>query len=509
MKKLVLSLLLTVSISANALTHSAQVNQKIKANYEELDYNLQEPYIALNPYGRNELTALVKFKTQKEAQIEFSLFNKQNKIEINHLFNEFNVEHEIPILGLYPNFENKILLTAHFKDGTKEQAYLTIKTNKVNKKALITPLIKSNNNRFHYLHGGLVIDENGSIRMSFEPEYEMLYYFNNHLIAEDRNLGLIVYNLLGEKKAVYTYPKNFTSFTHGLIQKPNKNFLVLGSFKDKTAQIQNTKTQTQRDFIIEIDAITKKTINTIDLGEILNPNRSVIIKSDTQNFGLNNWCHLNGIDYDATEKSILLSCRHAGMVKINEKTKEPIFILSMHKGFDKSGRNGAGQSLEKFLLSAVDKNNKVLPTKVQLGEERHPDFKWPGKTHDSRLYPNNIYSIFDNAGTLYDKSIVTTKNSNAHIFKIDQQNKTVQTLFYEALPFYSESGSSVLYNQNEQDVTVFTSIIKDNEQEGLGYARLIRFDFKTHKKLFDALIYRGGETYFYGIQPFSFYSNKR
>ena len=510
MKKLIFFSFLFISTSTHALEQTAQINQKIQSDYEEMDYSIEEPFILLNPYNRNPLAALIKFKTEKEAQIEYTLYDKQNNIEIKHLFDEFKQEHEVPALALYPNHLNKISLTAYYKDNTSQKVDLSIKTNKVDKKALIIPLEKNDkDNRYHYMHGGLVFDEAGSIRLSFKPEYEMLYFFNNQFIAEDRNLGLITYNMLGEKTAIYTYPKNFTSFTHGLAQKPNKNFLILGSFKNKTALFENKEAQTQRDFIIEIDAKTKKHINTIDLAEILNPDRSVIIKSNTENFGLNNWCHLNGIDYDEKDSSILLSCRHVGMIKINERTKEPIFILSHHKGFEKSGRFGKGQSLESVLLTALDKQGKKLPETIQKGENFHPDFKWPGKTHDARNYKNGIYSIFDNAGLLYDKKIITTHHSNAHIFKIDEKNKTVQTLFFYPLPFYSESGSSVLFNPEYNDVSIYTSIIKDNEQKGLGYARLMRIDFKTHQKMFDALIYRGGETYFYGIQPFSFYPPKQ
>lgn len=504
-------LLLSYFLSLNAfgVEKDLQIEKNIQTQFEEMEYSFDEPFITLNPYGRNPLSALVMFPTDKEAQVELSILSSDNKPSITHLFEEFKTLHQVPILGLYPNHANQVKLTLHFKDGTKKENTITIETPMVKKRALFIPQIKNEaQTHFHYLHGGVVFDENGSLRLSFQPEYEMLYFLNNHFVAEDRNQGLIYYNMLGKKKAQYTYPQDFTSFTHGISQKPNKNFLIIGSFNNQSAVFEGQTAQTQREFVIELDYQTGEMVNKIDLANLLNPDRSVTIKSNTQNYGLNNWCHINSVDYQSADESIIVSCRHVGMIKINERTKEVDFILAPHKGFEKSGRDGHGPALTNKLLTALDNMGEALPESVQMGTQSYPDFKWPTKTHDARAVGNGIYSVFDNAGHLYDKSVYSTPYSNAQVFQVDEKKKTVQSLWFEPLDFYSESGSSVLYDAKNNMVTVYASVVKDKEQQGFATGKLIRYDLTTHQKLFEATIYRGGETYFYGIMPFSFYTKK-
>ncbi|MBQ8251372.1 MAG: aryl-sulfate sulfotransferase [Alphaproteobacteria bacterium] len=508
--KLKFSLLLCF-ISCSSFALEIDQNREIEINnmYEELEYTFDEPFILQNPYKRNALSALVKFPTKQEAQIELQVLSKEGKPEITHTFSEYKKEHEIPVLGLYPNSNNKVLLTAKYKDGTSQTTTLSIPTKKADKRALFTITNKKDEKiKYHYLHGGIVFDEKGTIRLDFKPEYEMLYFLNGSFVGEDRNKGLIQYNILGKKEKVYTYPAHFTSFTHGLTQKPNKNFLVIGSFDNQQATVGNQQTQTQREFVIELDYQTGKMVNKIDLAQLLNPDRSVIIKSDTQNYGLNNWCHINSVDYNSEDESIVVSCRHVGLVKINEKTKELDFVIAPHKGFEKSGRDGSGPDLSNKLLTALDKMGDALPDSVQQGTQSYPDFKWPTKTHDAKTLGDGIYSIFDNSGPLYDKTMVTSPHSNAQVFKIDEKNKTIQSLWFEPLAYHSESGSSVLYNPNENEVTVYLSIVKDPYQQGIATGKLIRYDLTTHEKLFEATLYRGGETYFYGLMPFSFYQNE-
>lgn len=496
-----------LSLNAFALEKDLKIEKDIQAQFEELAYSFEEPFIQQDPYGRNPLSALVIFPTDKEAQVELSILSPDKKPSITHLFEEFKTLHQVPVLGLYANKSNQIKLTLRFKDGTKKENTLTIETPPVKKRALFIPESKKDEKtHFHYLHGGVVFDETGALRLSFQPEYEMLYFLNNQFVAEDRNQGLIRYNMLGKKEAVYTYPKDFTSFTHGMSQKPNKNFLVIGSFNNQSALFEGQKAQTQREFVIELDYQTGEMVNKIDLANLLNPDRSVTIKSNTQNYGLNNWCHINSVDYLASDESILVSCRHVGVIKINEKTKSVDFILAPHKGFEKSGRDGKGPALTNKLLTALDNMGEVLPESVQMGTQSYPDFKWPTKTHDARAIGNGIYSVFDNAGNVYDKSVYSTSYSNAQVFQIDEEKKTVQSLWFEPLDFYSESGSSVLYDAPNDTVTVYASVVKDKAQQGLATGKLIRYNLTTHQKMFEATVYRGGETYFYGIMPFSFYT---
>jgi arylsulfate sulfotransferase len=261
--------------------------------------------------------------------------------------------------------------------------------------------------------------------------------------------------------------------------------------------------------VIELDYHTGKMLNKIDLAEILNPNRGVIVPKNHIDYGLNDWCHINGVDYDPTDAGIIVSCRHSGIIKVNEKTKELTWILSPNKGFEKSGRLGDGPDISHKVLSAIDSNNQKFDSKIQAGSISNTSFKWPTKNHNVKVYPNHIIAVYDNAGDVYDRDIYSTKFSNASLYKIDENKKTVQQLWIENLGFQSSSGSSVLYYPDEGEVVVYSSSVQDKDQKGLSYGRLTRYDFDTHKVLFSAMVVRGGEAYYYRNEDFEFYPKDR
>lgn len=492
---------------------AAAESDALTASYREMDYSFEEPFIRLNPFGRNELGALLKFPTEKPAAITVTISGLDGADNLVTSFPFKTTEHTIPVLGLYPNTANKVTVQAFYEDKTTQKVELTLQTPKIEKRALIVIQKKEKNtpapDRYYFLHDGVVFDENGWIRLSFSNNSEAVYFLNGELIAEDRNFGLTRYSLLGEKLKHYPFPKGFTSFAHGIAQKPNGNFWVIGSFAGKQASFEGTQQLTHRDFAIEIDFKTGKTVNIIDFAELLNPDRSVIVRSPAQKYGMNDWCHINSVDYDTSDESIVISCRHAGIAKVNEKTKTLKWLFSMHKDLDKSGRNGKGPSLKDKLLTAVNENGYPYPQAVQTGKQAENNFKWPSKTHHaSVVIPGSLISVFDNAGDLYDKSVATTPQSNAAVYQIDEKNKTVSQFWFESLPDKAESASSVVYEPEQNSVTVYLSTVADKNQTGLSYGKLIRYDFKTHKPLFEATVYRGGETYFYRAEPFYFQNRK-
>ena len=83
--------------------------ETLMKEYEEMEYTFQEPYIKLNPFHKTPISALVKFPTQKPSQIHITIKGKNNAPDITHTFKEFKTEHELPILGLYPNYNNQVL----------------------------------------------------------------------------------------------------------------------------------------------------------------------------------------------------------------------------------------------------------------------------------------------------------------------------------------------------------------------------------------------------------------
>lgn len=466
--------------------------------------------IKVDPFQKNPLSALVTFSTDKPAQILLAIKGRDGAEDIQHIFPEYRKDHTIPILGLYPEYTNKIVLKAIYQDKKEDIQEIFIPVGKIPHRGAFTIQQKNDKKtRYYFISDGLVFDEQGYLRFSFDSRGNIIYSLNGEIILENRIGGLIRYSLIGEEKQVYSYPDGFTSFTHGIGQKPNGNFLVIGSFAGSTISVDGTSVASHRDFVIELDYKTGQMLNKIDLAEIMNPHRAVIVPPNYIDYGLNDWCHINGVDYDINDSSIVVSCRHSGAIKVNEKTKELVWIISPNKGFDKSGRLGNGPDISNKVLTAVNEKGEPFNSQIQQGAFSQASFKWPTNNHNVKVYPNHIITIYDNAGEIFDKKVYTTENSNASIYKIDEEKKTIQQLWFKNLDVYSWAGSSVLYYPKEKEVVVYSSSVSDTKQAGNSYGKLERYDFDTKNVLFSATVYRGGDEYYYRNDDFEFYPEEK
>ena len=139
----VLGFIILHVLSVNAKTVSNE-RLAIENEYGRLEYSFSNPYVKLNPFGLNSLAALVKFPTQKDVQITVTVKGKNGAPDITHTFKEYSKDHEIEVLGLYPNHENNVILIAADKNGRQQTTHLTIKTPKSNNAPYLSLLLKIN-----------------------------------------------------------------------------------------------------------------------------------------------------------------------------------------------------------------------------------------------------------------------------------------------------------------------------------------------------------------------------
>ena len=90
------------------------------------NYTAEHPYVVVNPYFVNPLTALLLFNTEKEEAVTLTVKGKEAAGDITHTFPKAK-EQILPVLGLYPEYDNTVVIT--LEDGT---AYdVTVTTEKI------------------------------------------------------------------------------------------------------------------------------------------------------------------------------------------------------------------------------------------------------------------------------------------------------------------------------------------------------------------------------------------
>ena len=299
------------------------------------------------------------------------------------------------------------------------------------------------------------------------------------------------YDLIGRKVYDRRLPSGYSDFSHSFDNAQNgHSFLRVGSADYRRAD--GRRVHTVRDVIVEIDQ-DGRVVDDFRLMEILDPYRDNVIKTLDQgavclnidaskagqtisaaelaemdksdNFGDvvgvgagRNWAHVNSVDYDPTDDSIIISSRHqSAAIKIG-RDKKVKWILGAPDGWKKGWA-------EK-VLQPVDKDGK--PIKCENGKcEGNFDWTWTQHTAyriDEMSDANTlILSVFDNGDGrgLEQPALAEEKYTRGVIYKIDQKKMTVQQLWEVGKDLGHEYFSPVTgitkYMADKNSVVVFYS----------------------------------------------------
>ena len=99
-----------------------QNEEAMRKELERGNYTSEHPYIVVNPYLVNPLTAMILFKTEKEEAVTLTVKGKEAAGDITHTFPKAK-EQILPVLGLYPEYDNTVVIA--LEDGTAYEVTVT------------------------------------------------------------------------------------------------------------------------------------------------------------------------------------------------------------------------------------------------------------------------------------------------------------------------------------------------------------------------------------------------
>lgn len=351
-----------------------------------------------------------------------------------------------------------------------------------------------------------IIDTTGEVRWYLKPDriYDprdmyrsgiMMGFHQNSDGALSWGYGqrYVKYDLMGREIFNRRLPDNYADFSHAMAVGPDGSYFLRVSSSDYRRP-DNTRVHTVRDVVIQVDA-NGNVVDEWRLFDILEPNRNVVLKSIDQgavclNVDVNkagkmltpeqiakleaehafgditgtgagrNWAHVNSIDWDAEDDSIIVSSRHQSAVVKIGRDHEVKWILS--------APNGWSEKMRTKVLTPVDKDGK--PLKCRLGQcEGGFDWTWTQHTGwkiDELSKGDTLYlSVFDNGDgrALRQPENPNEKYSRAVIYKIDQKKHTVQQVWEygknRGHELYSAVTSSVEYQKDKNSVLVYWASI--------------------------------------------------
>ena len=349
-----------------------------------------------------------------------------------------------------------------------------------------------------------IYDTKGEIRWYMEPS--KIYDPNNIYMAgimmgfRQNNDGAftwgygqryVKYDLMGREIFNRQLPDGYADFSHAMDPMQNGNYLVRVASADH-ARPDGKHVRTVRDVIIEVDQ-NGTVVDEWALWDILDPYRNNVLKAldqgavclnidatkagqtitaeqlaeldKTDNFGDivgagagRNWAHVNSVDYDPTDDSIIISSRHqSALIKIG-RDKQVKWIMGSPEGW--------GPKFADKVLKPVDKDGK--PIKCE-GSKCEGDFDWTWTQHtafriDSKSDKRFVYvTAFDNGDGrgLEQPALPEMKYSRAVVFKVDQEKRTVEQLWEygkeRGHSWYSPVTSLTQYEDDKDSIMVYSA----------------------------------------------------
>ena len=349
-----------------------------------------------------------------------------------------------------------------------------------------------------------IVDSTGEIRWYLDPrtiwDPESIYSAGTMMGFRQNADGALTwgfgqryvkYDIMGRKVFNRRLPAGYNDFSHSLDPAQNGHYFIRAASSDHR-RLDNKRVRTVRDVIVEVDQ-NGTVVDEFRLFDILDPYRSDVIKALDQgavclnidatkaghtltaedlaaqdksdNFGDiagvgagRNWVHVNSVDYDPTDDSIIISSRHqSAIIKIG-RDKKVKWILGAPKGWRSPWKE--------TLLTPVDKNGK----KIQCSDvacEGGFDWTWTQHTAfriDSKSNKDVIWvSAFDNgdARGMEQPPLPDMKYSRSVIYKIDQKKKTVQQVWEygkeRGHEWFSPVTSLTEYNADKDSVLTYSA----------------------------------------------------
>ncbi|MDT2500446.1 aryl-sulfate sulfotransferase [Enterococcus avium] len=391
---------LSVSLNDEWQEMQSEKEKKYQNLLKSGEYTEDNIYVQLDPYDASPLSALLLFQTEDAMTVDISVAGKDEATTIKNSFDDYETDHSIPVLGLYPDAENEVMVTLTDESGNSMEKTVTIKTGTLAKSIAAIDVKEADTQKMELGDSELTFVVPSTKRAyAFDANGDVRWYstrHNSHIFKELDNGNLLyltkksndadTYNVLLETdylgKIYHRYDFSSSSAAndtgksegemtvihHDGIELPSGNFLL--TVNDGSNYIEDT--------MIELNRETGEIEKTIDLKDILPEAFYEDYDSTSREDGKIDWFHQNSVEYDEADNSIIISGRHQDTImKIDYDTSEIKWIMGDSSGWP--------ESYQKYFLKGDVKASGGQHAAIVLPDQDDND-----ETTDILYYDNNI-----------------------------------------------------------------------------------------------------------------------
>ncbi|CAD7289048.1 aryl-sulfate sulfotransferase [Campylobacter suis] len=348
-----------------------------------------------------------------------------------------------------------------------------------------------------------IVDTNGDVRWYMKMDVvrnpDDIYRKGNTMGFQQTKDGHLIvgmgqrymkFDMMGKMVFDRRLPHGYIDFSHHIEETPKGYLMRVASADQKRTDGKNVRTV--RDVLLEVDH-NGNVIDEWKLYNILDPYRDVNLLAldqgavclnvdsskagqtankedledanapfgDVAGVGIGrNWAHVNSVNYDPSDDSIVVSVRHQSAVVKIGRDKQVKWILAARAGWN--------ENLAKKLLTPVDKNGKKLDCNENgICENTDFDFTWTQHTaykiDEKSSKGKYALSVFDNGDARHNEqpAIASMKYSRGVEYLIDEKNMTVQQVWEygkeRGFDWYSPITSVVEYQPDHDSMFIYSA----------------------------------------------------
>ena len=462
-----------------------QLEKQIEQTFQNGNYTADTPYVVVDPYGNNPLSALIMFKTELPTKVQVIVeipSDKSGEYDAESTFcfsfEESTTTHYIPVYALFDG-DNIVTLTVTDTSGTKKEYSVAITTkipDAYNTTAKTIQMDKGNDNIVKglnfvsYVFGApakiVAYDFNGNYRAIFTNSGQSKIYDlpNGHIAFEDNNVlhglyytsGFLEVDMMG--KVYQHYLVN--GIHHEFIQLENGNWLVDGELPNAN---------TSEDYFVELDNQTGTFVRDWWLKDSMK--LTDYVANPYYEYNREDWAHVNSFVQIPGQDAIWYSARqNDGLYKLNLTTNQIDAIIAEDDkeytdAFREKRLTPVITQKDGSVISVDDwwKQNKKLNPSGKTIDWHNPDdpyfkientpFEYPYGQHAVSLLPNGDIFVFDNGdGRSKDPNKMITSAEELAARKILEIADKNSDAYKKAMA--TNYSRAVIYRYNEQAGTV-------------------------------------------------------
>lgn len=451
--------------------------------------------VVINPNEISPLTAELSIEADQPYSLDIEV---TGAIPVKKSFEGKAGDQQFPIVGLYPNRLNEVILTFEFEGGKKSETleiqtdplpagFPTIQINKIDRNKMqpglhVCDFHMANNGKFK--SSPLAFDDQGNVRWYLDLSFAekmvapLRQLKNGNFLANSRH-AIHEFDLLGKMKKT-PISQNY-GMHHEAIELPNGKLLIAVGKRTSRITLDGEEMWSDSDIIILFNRKTGKIEKEWDLAKHLDVSRQ-----DLNFFGKGDWLHMNGFVFDEENLSLIISNKNQGLAKLH-LTDRLDWILSPKKNWGRAGRRGEGADTNLSLLTAVDENGRPYNEAVQLGDQSAEDFDFAWGNHAPTIMPNGNLMVFDNGARRNFSNLPSY--SRAVEYKIDTTNMTVQQVWQygkeRGIEFFSAIVSDVDYLPESGNILITSGFLNPQRNPS---GKIVEVDYETKEEVFEATL---------------------